>query len=72
MRADKIIEALGGPTRAGQRIAHLVKRDRPLNPATISHWKASGVIPSPWDWIVQKHYRELNLKTYDVMDCSES
>jgi hypothetical protein len=72
MRADKIIEALGGPTQAGQRIARLVQRSRPLNPATISHWKADGIIPSPWDWIIQKHYRELNLKTYHLMDCSES
>jgi len=70
MRADKVITAMGGPTRAGQKIATLVKRARPLDPATLSNWKVNG-IPSPWNWIIREHHRELGLKTYDLMDCSE-
>jgi hypothetical protein len=71
MRADKIIEALGGPTVAGVKLAKLVRRPKPLHKGTVCNWQDSG-IPSPWDWIIQAHYRELGLKTYDLMDCSES
>lgn len=69
MRGEKIIQALGGPKATGQRLAALTKRYKPLNCSTISRWKDE--IPSPWDWIIRTHYRELGLKTYDLMDCQD-
>jgi hypothetical protein len=71
MRGEKIICALGGTVAAGRKLGALTKRPKPLNPATMSAWK-HDVIPSPWDWIIRTHYRELGLKTYDLMDCRES
>ena len=71
MRADKIIEALDGPTKAGKALATLARRPVPLAKATISHWKKEG-IPPLWQQFIRRNYRELGLKTYHLMDCSES
>jgi len=71
MRADKVIEALGGCAAAGRKIAAIVGRKRPLSGCTISQWKNAG-IPPLWQHIIKTHRHELGVKTYDLMDCQES
>ena len=71
MRVEKITRALGGRTNAGRRLADLAGRPHALSKKTLDSWRVRG-IPLPWREFIQKNYRQLGLKTYDLMDCCES
>jgi hypothetical protein len=71
MRADKIIAAFSSGAELGRRLGAFADRAKPLHKNTISRWKKEG-IPPLWALLIKKHYRELGLKTADLMDCRES